>query len=221
MDLDKCINRRRSIRKFKDKPVDPDDVLKLIDAAKKAPSAGNLQSWKFIVIKKQSTINKIADACFQQNWISEAPLIIVVVANIEEIKRMYGVRGEMLYSIQNCAFAAENLILKAVDLGLDTTIVSAFEEGMMKRLLKIPDNFRPQIIITVGYGDEEPPRKTIHTLESVTYFENFKGRVEDWDEAFYEWSGIMKKHVTNTLKKLRKGSLNIKNKIINKFNSND
>lgn len=216
MDFDKCLEKRRSVRKFKDKEVHPDDILDLIDAARQAPSAGNLQSWKFIVIKNQNTKNKIADACFQQNWIAQAPVIIVIVANIEEVKRMYGVRGEMLYSIQNCALAAQNLLLKAADLGLGTSIVSAFEEGMLKRILNVPDEVRPQTIITVGYSDEEPPRKILHTLESMTYFEGYGGRVEDWDEAFYEWSGMMKKQADKIIEKVKKGSKSLKEKILNK-----
>jgi len=216
MDFDKCLENRRSIRKFKDKEIHPDDVIELIDAARKAPSAGNLQSWKFIVIKNQNIKNKIADACFQQNWISQAPIIIVVTANIDEIKRMYGVRGEMLYSVQNCALATQNILLKASNMGLSTSMISAFEEGMLKRILKIPDEARPQTIITVGYSDELPPKKILHTIESMTYFDEYGGRVEDWDEAFYEWSGMMKKQAEKLISKIKKGSDSLKDKILNK-----
>ena len=216
MDFDKCLENRRSIRKFKDKEIHPDDVIELIDAARKAPSAGNLQSWKFIVIKNQNIKNKIADACFQQNWISQAPIIIVVTANIDEIKRMYGVRGEMLYSVQNCALATQNILLKASNMGLSTSMISAFEEGMLKRILKIPDEARPQTIITVGYSDELPPKKILHTIESMTYFDEYGGRVEDWDEAFYEWSGMMKKQAEKLISQIKKGSDSLKDKILNK-----
>lgn len=216
MDFDKCLENRRSIRKFKDKEVHPDDVIELIDAARKAPSAGNLQSWKFIIIKNQNIKNKVADACFQQNWISQAPIIIVVCANIDEVKRMYGVRGEMLYSIQNCALATQNILLKATEMGLCSSVISAFEEGMLKRILKIPDEARPQTIITVGYSDEFPPKKILHTIESMTYFDEYGGRIEDWDEAFYEWSGMMKKQADKLISKIKKGSDSLKNKILSK-----
>lgn len=217
MDLDECIEKRRSVRKFKDKEVHPDDVVDMIDAARKAPSAGNLQSWKFIVVKNQDKKNKIADCCFQQNWVSEAPIIIIVIANIDEIKQEYGTRGEVLYSIQNCALAAQNLMLKATDLGLSTTYISAFEEGMLKREFKIPDNMRANAIIPVGYADENPRTKHLHSIDTMTYFESYGDTVEDWDEAFYEWSGLMKKHSDKIISKIKKGSKSLKEKISEKF----
>ncbi len=213
MNVEDAINKRRSVRKFKDKEISADEVIELLDAARKAPSSGNLQSWKFILVKNQDSKNQVADSCFQQNWISQAPLIIVVVALIKDVKRHYGVRGEMLYSVQNCALAIENLLLRATDLGLSATFVSAFEEGMIKRILKIPDTARPQAVIPIGYSDEINDNKLLESIESMCYFENYGGRVEDFDEAFYQWSGIAKKQIDKVLRKVKKGSIALKDKI--------
>lgn len=213
MELKEAIEKRRSIRKFQDREVPPDHVIELIDAARQAPSSGNLQSWKFILIKGQTAKNHIADACFQQNWISHAPVLIVVLGMIENVSRYYGVRGEMLYSIQNCALAAENILLRAVDLGLGGTMVSAFDEGMVKRILEIPDTMRPQAIIAIGYPGEMPPKKMLGSLESMIYFEKCRTRVENWDEAFYEWSGIMKEKVQKLLAKIKKESKTFKERV--------
>jgi len=217
MNIDECIEKRRSIRKYKEKQVSAEDALSLIDAARKAPSAGNLQSWKFILIKNQNTKNQVADACFQQNWISQAPLVIVIVAMNSELKQHYGTRGEMLYSIQDCALAGQNIMLKATSLGLDTCFASAFEEGMMRRVLGIPDSERAHAVITVGYGDEEPKDKILNNLETITYFDGYGGRVEDWDEAFYIWSGIMKKHATAIINGIKKGTSKLKDQIKKKL----
>jgi len=214
MNVDECIENRRSIRRFKDKQVNADDALSLVDAARKAPSAGNLQAWKFILIKNQSKKNQIADACYQQNWISEAPLLIVPVSLNEEVKRHYGTRGDILYTIQDCALASQNIMLKAKSLGLDSCFVSAFEEGMIKRILSIPDNARAQAIIAIGYADETPKDKIINNIEAVIYFEEYLGRLDnDFDEAFYNWSGIMKKHATAILENIRKHSSKIHSKL--------
>ncbi|MBT3304622.1 nitroreductase family protein [Candidatus Woesearchaeota archaeon] len=221
MNVEDAINKRRSVRKFKDKEISADEVMDLLDAARKAPSSGNLQSWKFILVKNQDSKNQVADACFQQNWISSAPLIIVVVALMEDVKRHYGVRGEMLYSVQNCALAVENLLLRATDLGLSATFVSAFEEGMIKRLLKIPDHTRPQAIIPIGFSDEVHDTKLLESLESMCYFEQYGGRVEDFDEAFYQWSGMAKKQVDKLLRKVKKGSVALKDRINEKVNKKD
>jgi len=217
MEFGECIDKRRSVRKFLDKQVSPDDLIDLIDAARKAPSSGNLQSWKFICVKNQNNKNEISDACFQQNWISQAPLLIVVVSQNDNLKRHYGVRGDVLYSIQDAALASQNILLKATELGLGSCFVSAFEEGMIKRILKIPDALRPQSIIAIGYSDDRPKKKILENIEAITYFESYGERVEDWDEAFYQWSGIMKKNVEAILNKIKKTSKSLKDKIKEKL----
>ncbi len=213
MDVKQAIEKRRSVRSFIDKEINPDYIMEMIDAARQAPSSGNLQSWKFILVKNQHSKNEISDACFQQNWIASAPTIIVVIALVDEVKRHYGVRGEMLYSIQNCALAIQNMMLRATELGISGTIVSAFEEGMIKRTLSLPDHVRPQAIIPVGYSSEKPAKKLLQSIESMTYFEKWYNRIEDWDEAFYMWSGIMKKHADKILSKVKKGGLRLKDKV--------
>jgi nitroreductase len=213
MDVREAVEKRRSIRKFLDKDVPPDFVIELIDSARQAPSSGNLQSWKFILVKNQEIKNQVADACFQQNWLSRAPVLVVVVAFIEGVSRYYGVRGEMLYSVQNCALASQNIMLRAVELGLSTTMVSAFDEGMIKRCLGIPESMRPQAVIAVGYGDETPRKKLLSSIESLVYFEKFGARVESWDEAFYEWSGIMKDKARYILNKVKKAGTALRERV--------
>ena len=132
MDVKEAIETRRSIRKFSPKELHPEEIIDIVDAGRYAPSAGNQQNWKFILIKDQSKKNDLADACFQQNWMASAPLIICVVGMTDDVKRMYGTRGEMLYSIQNCAMAAQNIMLRAHEMGFGSCMVSAFEEGMVK-----------------------------------------------------------------------------------------
>jgi len=163
-----------------DVEVDIDKVGMLLEAAKAAPSSGNLQNWKFIVVTHEDAKNKLADAAFQQYWIATAPVIIVACAEIEKIENYYGIRGEKLYAIQNCAAAVENILLMAHNIGLGACWVSAFDETMVARTLGIPPTSRAQAIIPVGYPDEEIPEPMEYTVENVTYIERWANRIKDF-----------------------------------------
>ena len=217
MDVQEAALTRRSTRKFSSKEVSIDDIMEMVDAGRHAPSAGNLQPWKFVLVKKEEKRKALADASFQQLWIAEAPIVIVIVGMVEEVKRTYGLRGEALYVIQACAMAAENMMLRAHELGLSTSFVSAFEEGMVKRVVEIPDQMRPMAIIPVGYADEEPPEKVLKSFENITNFEEVRRRTEHWDDAFYKWSGLMERHAKSILGRFKKGGATLAKRIHEKL----
>jgi nitroreductase len=175
MDVFEAIKSRRSIRKYLDKPLIWDDVHKIIDAGRLAPSAGNLQNWKFVVVLDQGKREAIAEACLQQNWMITAPVHIIIVSEPDKAERHYGIRGERLYSVQNCAAAAQNMILTAQSLGLGTCWVGAFDEDMVKKIAGIPPEARPQIILTLGYPDEKPPKPIRHPVTHVLYVNKWRG----------------------------------------------
>lgn len=177
MEVFEAIVSRRSIRKYLDLPVEWDKIGTILDAGKWAPSAGNLQNWKFIVILDPEKRKAIAEACLGQHWMAKAPVHIVIVSEPETAKRHYGVRGERLYSIQNCAAAVMNMMLAAHSLELGTCWIGAFNEDRIKTLCTIPDNVRPQIILTVGYPDETPKIPWKLTVEDVMFFRSYGGQV--------------------------------------------
>src|SRR3972149_6163007 len=118
MNVFEAIATRRSIRKFTSQDI-PMEILGLVlDAGRYAPSAGNIQNWRFVIVKNTDNRNKVAEAAMQQMWIASAPVVIVVCAETEKITQFYGIRGERLYAIQNCAAAIENMILTAHAIGL-------------------------------------------------------------------------------------------------------
>jgi len=221
MDVKEAIETRRSIRKFSPKELHPEEIIDLVDAGRYAPSAGNQQNWKFILIKDQNRKNEIADACFQQTWMASAPLMICVVGMTEDVKRMYGTRGEMLYSIQNCAIASQNIMLRAHEMGFGSCMISAFEEGMIKRILNIGDEGRPQCFICVGYSTDTPDKKLLKNLHVLTYFETMFDRTEDYDDAFYMWSGIGKKTGEKLLAKMKEGVGTLRDRINKKFEKDE
>ena len=181
MELSEAIKKRRSIRKYLDKPVDWDKIGKIIDAARCAPSPGNVQDYRFIVVTDKEKIAKLSDAALEQRFVEQAPVVIVVCSDIEKIKRAYGVRGERLYSIQGCAAAIENMLLRITDLGLGSCWVGAFDEARVRSVLAIPDTARPQVILPIGYPDEKPEMPLRQELVDITFFESYGNRIKDVD----------------------------------------
>ncbi len=181
METEECILTRRSIRKFKNVKVDMEKIGKILEAGRAAPSSGNLQNWRFIIVDDEDKKKAIADACFQQHWIATAPIIIVICSKPLAVKRYYGIRGERLYSVQNCAAVAENMLLMANDQGLGACWVSAFEEDKIKHLLKVIEEARPQVILPIGYADEEPLIPSKFRLDNVAFWNEWWGRAKDMD----------------------------------------
>jgi nitroreductase len=172
MELMEAIINRRSIRSYRDKPVEDEKIEKILDASGWAPSAGNLQSVEYIVVKDKETKNKLAEASYGQAQPSKAPVNIVVCVNFKKISH-YGDRGEGLYSLQESGACIQNLMLTAHSLGLGTCWIGAFDEERTKEALNIPDHVRPVGIITVGYSDEKP-RSSRRNLKDIVFNEKYK-----------------------------------------------
>src|SRR3989344_7715175 len=99
MNVFEAIATRRSIRKFTSQDI-PMEILGIVlDSGRYAPSAGNIQNWRFIIVKNLDNRQRVAEAAMQQMWIAGAPVIIVICAEIEKIRQFYGIRGERLYAI--------------------------------------------------------------------------------------------------------------------------
>lgn len=179
-----CISLRRSVRKYKPDTVAWDLIGQIMIAARDAPSSGNLQNWQFIIVEDQDSRNSIAEACLRQMWMCEAPVFIVVCADVDKATQFYGIRGDKLYSIQNCAAAVQNILLAATDLGLGSCWVGAFDEEKIKDILGIPEHIRPQAVVTIGYPDErprDPPWK--HDLYTICFLESHGGRIHNVDHV--------------------------------------
>jgi nitroreductase len=173
MEVLKAIKGRRSIRAFKRDDVSPEIVEKLLEVARWAPSAGNIQPWEFIVVRKPELKKALAEAALGQTFIEEAPIVIVVCANENRSSQGYGVRGKNLYCIQDTAAAIQNIHLVAYSLGLGTCWVGAFREEEATKILKIPQGIRPVAIIPVGYPAETPSPRNRRPISQIVHYETF------------------------------------------------
>jgi nitroreductase len=172
MELSEAIKKRRSIRAFKKQDVPEEIVEKLIDAARWASSAGNIQPWEFVIIRNHDVKEELVKAA-DQAFVEEAPVVIVVCANEKLSSMGYGVRGRTLYCIQDTAAAIQNILLTAHSLGLGSCWIGAFNEYKVKKAVNAPKGIRPIAIIPVGYANETPSQRNRRPLNQIMHYENF------------------------------------------------
>jgi len=173
MNVLEAIKGRRSIRAFKSQNVSAETIEKLVDAARWAPSAGNIQPWEFIIVQKPEIKRRLAEAALGETFIEEAPVVIVVCANEDRSSQGYGIRGKTLYCLQDTAAAIQNIHLVAYSFGLGTCWVGAFREEEARKILKIPSGIRPVAIIPVGYPAEVPSTPNRRSINQIAHYEIF------------------------------------------------
>ena len=171
MDFFRVLEERHSIRSFLDKKIKEKDLRRILEAANSAPSAGNLQAYEIIVIEKQKTKEKLAEAALMQEFIAEAPVVLVFVANPRRSTCKYGERGKF-YSVLDAAIAAAYAQLAATALGLATCWVGAFEDEKVIEILKIPKDARVVAIMPLGYAAEKPYITKRRKLEEIVHRES-------------------------------------------------
>lgn len=173
MELFEVIKNRRSIRAYKNQDLPEGTVEKLLDAARWAPSAGNVQPWAFVVATSPSVKHSLCLAAYSQKDVENAPVVIVVCADEKRAKESYGERGQTLYCYQDTAAAVQNILLSAYSLGLGTCWVGAFNEEQVRKAISAPSNMRPVALVPVGYPDEAPADRGRRPLSEITRWETF------------------------------------------------
>jgi hypothetical protein len=168
MEVADAIELRRSVRSYRAEDVPGGMIEAILHAGQMAPSAGNLQGREFIVVRDSGTRGLLSDAALKQRFILEAPVCIVVCANFTRTASRYGKRAE-LYAVQDSAASVMNMMLLALDLGLGTCWVGAFDEKAVSELLNIPSGVRPVALLPVGYPDDSPmiPQRLGNSIEHM------------------------------------------------------
>ncbi|MFP4117319.1 MAG: nitroreductase family protein [Candidatus Woesearchaeota archaeon] len=196
MDFAQVLTKRRSCKKYLDKMVPRELIGAVVEAGGMAPSAGDKQNWKFIVVRDKEKRDQIAKLCRDQYWMAEAPVHIVICSVDSISRRLFGKRGE-LYSVQNCALAAENILLASTDIGLGSCVVSALDEEGMANLLGVPDSARVQSVITLGYpAQKEMSKKENKPIKEIMNIEAFGSDGKDISGFLFDWSVIIRKQVS-------------------------
>ncbi len=158
MDVFEAIQERRSIRAYQDTPVPREKLEKILEAARLAPSAGNVEPWHFIAVTDSEKRKILSKGRFAK-FLSEAPVVIVACGDKKASPDWYAI---------DVALAMENMVLTATSEGLSTCCVGSFEEQEVKETLKVPDNFEVLLLLTVGYSRKklDLTRKLVHLAHS-------------------------------------------------------
>jgi len=160
MEFYEVLRTRRSVRKYKPDPVGEDKLGRILEAARIAPSAKNLQPWHFIVIRDEGQKHALKDA-YGRDWFTTAPVIICVCA---EPAQGWVRRDGKSYIDVDIAIAFEHLILAAAAEGLGTCWIGAFDPAAVKRVLGLPEGIEPLAMTPLGIPDDAPrplPRKPL------------------------------------------------------------
>jgi len=156
------IKDRRSIRTYKSEHIPQEKLEKLLEAARLAPSAANRQNWKFIVVENEQVKKQLATACNNQAFVGTASHIIAGIGDLSQ-----------KWHQVDLAIALEHIVLEAVELGLGTCWIGAFNEDEVKRLLRIPQDKKVVALLTVGIPDESPTARPRKTLEEIVYYNEY------------------------------------------------
>ena len=162
---------RFSCRSFDTAPLDPETIEVVLEAARWAPNGGNLQPWRFVVVLDSDRRRAVADGAYGQGFLAQSPAVITVCAVPDESASKYGPRGRDLYCLQDTAAAAQNILLAATELGLGSCWVGAFDEAAIRRILELPQSWRPVALLALGRPAEAEPRRTRRPLSEITLWD--------------------------------------------------
>jgi len=171
MEVKEAINRRKSIRKYQDKPIPEEIIKELLDAARKAPSAKNTQSHKYFIVKDKETINKLKENnAFKQPFVYDAPLIIVCCADPKQYPERVDVDDTSEnYAIIDLSIASSFLVLRSTELGLGSVFVAWIYRDKIKEILNIPKDYIVPFVILIGHPAEDPPVKPRKELGELIF----------------------------------------------------
>ena len=170
MELQNALETRRSIRKYQAKPVEPEKIRQMIQAAILAPSWKNSQVTRYYVAQSEEALQKVREALpeFNRNNTKDAPVLIV--STIVKGRSGYNVDGTASNELEDgwgcygCGMQNMNLLLKATELGLGTLVMGIRDAGKLKEVFEIPEEEIVVSVIGVGYADvdpEMPKRKSV------------------------------------------------------------
>jgi len=148
MDFTTVFKTRRSVRSYKPDPIPDDTLRRVLDCARLAPSACNVQPWHFIVARDAAKRRQLAEAAAGQSFVGEAPVVIVCCG--KQYAERYSWIGDNMYLV-DCAIAIDHLTLAARNEGLGTCWIGAFNHEGVKRAVKVPAGYDVIMLVPIGY----------------------------------------------------------------------
>jgi nitroreductase len=168
MEVIEAIRTRRSIRRFKSMMLPEEHLKKILVAAQQAPSAGNRQPWRFIVVTDPNIKDKLGKIARNQTWISKAGVIIVALAMDKKSPQVFEKWAE-----RDVMIAVEHMVLSAWSLGYGSCWIGAFKEKDIKDLLDIPQEMTIINLLPIGVPDENPEKKPRKPFDEIFHKEKY------------------------------------------------
>jgi len=169
MDVSEAIRRRYSCRNYEDKPLEKEKLEAILEAARQAPSAKNLQDWRFVVVTDKATRKKLAAAANDQTFIENAGAIIIACTVSEHVMRCGQAIGPIDVSI-----AIEHMCLQATELGLATCWIGSFYPDKVRAVVGIPESIEIIELLALGYPADSPKEHRREPFESIVCFEKWR-----------------------------------------------
>jgi nitroreductase len=164
MDIVTAMRKRRSIRRYKDKPVDQETLLDILEMARIAPSGANRQPWKLVVVMEPARRKDLVPLCKNQKFVEDCAAFVAGIADVSQ-----------RWSHVDLAIAMDHLSLAALDKGLGTCWIGAFDQEGLGSFLDVPTGMEVAVCMTIGYPNEVPDTRTRKSLGELVEWERFKG----------------------------------------------
>ncbi len=164
MEVFEAIQKRKSIRSYESTPIPSEKFNKILEAARLAPSAGNIQPWRFIVVLDQHKKRTIAKGCRFGHFLDESPAVIVGCGDQKASPRWH--------AIDTC-IAMENLVLAATGEGFGTCWIGSFNEKAIREMLRIPNRLKVVALLALGY-----PREKLNITAKLAHFMRPRKKLE-------------------------------------------
>lgn len=164
------VKKRYSVRDFKDIAVEREKILQVLEAARNAPSACNLQPWHFIILTDDKIRSKIAEA-YPRDWFKKATVIIAACGDHSKSWKRNDGKDHCDIDL---GIVIEHMALAAVDLGLGTCWVCAFDAEKCHEILELPDNLEVVALLPMGYpNDEKLPEKKRKSIDEIVSWNQY------------------------------------------------
>lgn len=172
MNVHEAIATRKSVRAWADRPVEEEKLQRVLESVRLAPSAKNVQEWRFVVVTEESIRKQIADAARGQAFVGDAPVVVVACAETDGRVMHCG----HLAFLVDVSIAIDHLTLAAVEEGLGTCWIGSFEPDAVREALSIPENIEVVELIPLGYPKEPGVvEKKRLPLEQIVHRERWQG----------------------------------------------
>lgn len=170
MNFFELVKTRHSIRSFQEKPLDDALIDQILTAVNQAPSAGNLQAYEIYVIQDSQQRAALAAAAMDQDFLEQAPVVLVFCACPARSESRYGERGGKLYSLQDASIACTFAMLAATELGLGSVWVGAYDDQEVWKVLGEPHGLIPVAMLPIGYAQGVPRITSRRQLNDIVHY---------------------------------------------------